>query len=240
MSSVSDPPPGSRGSADPRPEAPEEAVRQALRDAAWRLEPPPWPAEAVRGRARRRRVRGIVLAAPLAAAVAVAAVLLLPPQPHDPPMPAASPTRQPEPGPTAERTASPLLASPGKKLKIGHGAWLTLTTEQVCLGFDGPAECDPVGPGNQPSGTIGLRIQSDSTGTLYRPLYIGPGEPVRITLRVGSASYQARLVTLPGRPGYATGYVWTSARSGTALPSAVVTAYGAQGQVLATFRTAGP
>ncbi|MEY9965521.1 hypothetical protein ABIA33_003567 [Streptacidiphilus sp. MAP12-16] len=236
----------------------EEMLRRALQDEATGLEPSPWSARAgeVRGRVRRRRRRirravGLGLVLPAALAAAVVGVLLWGsggggPVTRVAPMtaPTVTATRtQHSAKPTASLAASPTGAWPsvrvvqsGRTVDFGHGMWMTLTAGQRCagLGQPGGSTCKSVTDGNQGPGTVSQQIMGDQSGTMYTPLYIGSGQVARMTVEVGGTTYRATVVTLPGRPGYATGYVWGPPISGgLAGISPKITVYDAQGQVLA-------
>jgi hypothetical protein len=132
----------------------------------------------------------------------------------------------------AARPASAVVVAPGQRLAIGHGQWLTLTATQVCDGGAQTAEnCSSVTNGNQGPDTVSLLTSGDTTGTLYRALYLGSGA-ARITVQAGQQTYQLRLVRLAGDPGYTVGYAWGAPQT-TATVGATV--YNAAGTVLATL-----
>ena len=244
----------------------EEEVRQAMRRAAENLEPSAWPSAQVRERAlrQRRRARTTVLAAAVAAAAAiaipVAATGVL--RSGSQTMPGGGGGAGPDDGPADRGTASasappsPSASSPlpsgapigtgsaasvqvvafGRQVQVGHGVWLTLTATQRCVGGNDGTGCDSAVAGNQESGTVNMRTVGDSTGNLDTPLYIGPGQAVRMTIRTGATVYPVTVVSLAGQPGYATGYVWipTNADQGSATPN-TTTVYDAANHVLASF-----
>ncbi|QMU77365.1 hypothetical protein GXW83_18330 [Streptacidiphilus sp. PB12-B1b] len=125
----------------------------------------------------------------------------------------------------------------GRRVQVGHGVWLTLTGAQMCVGGKDGGGCNSAVAGNQASGTVGWRTDGDSKGTLYVPLYIGPGRVARMSMKVGATVYPVTVVSLAGQPGYAGGYVWTpvSGSAGASTASATATVYDAVGHVLATF-----
>ena len=134
----------------------------------------------------------------------------------------------------AAPAAAPIVVRPGQKLDIGHGMWLTLTAAQVCTGDStGVENCSSVTNGNQAPGSVSLETSGDTTGTLYRALYLGSGA-ARMTVEDGADNYRLRLVTLPGHPGYAVGFGWGAPQaSPTAKPGAQV--YDAAGKLLASL-----
>ncbi|MGW2489433.1 hypothetical protein ACWCV9_19770 [Streptomyces sp. NPDC001606] len=124
----------------------------------------------------------------------------------------------------------------GQRVDLGHGGWMTLTDTERCVGDADGFSCKSVVDGNQPPGTVGLQSFGDSTRTLYSPLYIGPGKAARMTVAVDGVTYRARVVTLAGDPGYATGYAWVAndgAPAGKSDSRPEVTVYDAAGTVLA-------
>ncbi|WP_370082573.1 hypothetical protein [Streptacidiphilus sp. MAP12-16] len=140
----------------------------------------------------------------------------------------------------SRRSAPPVLVvKPGQRVNLGHGLWTELTATGVCDGDQhGPyGACKSVTDGNQAPDSVSLQTYGDRTGTLYRPLYIGSGKPVRMTVKAGRRTYELRVVTLAGRPGYAIGYGWGApdpAKPGKPpFGDVVVTVYGASGTVLA-------
>ncbi len=137
--------------------------------------------------------------------------------------------------PVAANAAGPVeVVKAGQPVDAGHGVTLTLTRTQRCvLTEDGSGSCKSVVDGNQPAGTVSVQIIGDSTGALYSPLYIGAGKAARMTVTEDGTTYDAQVVTLPGRPGYSTGYAW-GAPTGDPFDQPVVTVYNAAGTVLAS------
>ncbi|CAG6397780.1 hypothetical protein NMG29_00570 [Streptomyces cocklensis] len=163
------------------------------------------------------------------------------------PTPAAAPAaHRAAAAPAAAHAAAPakpaaaprvLVVRPGQLVNAGHGQYLKLTRTERCVGT--PPEdwstCKSVVDGNQPAGTVSLQSSGDASGTLYSPLYIGDGRAARMTVTVQGATYDARVVTLGGHPGYATGYAWGAPTSGFPGEKPEVTVYDAAGTVLAQF-----
>jgi hypothetical protein len=126
------------------------------------------------------------------------------------------------------------VVRPGQVVDAGHGVDLKLTHSERCVGTPGDWACKSVVDGNQAPDSVSLQSQGDSSGTLYTPLYIGSGRAARMTVESEGVTYQVHVVTLAGRPGYATGYVWGAPQSDPFpgdLPQ--VTVYDAAGGVLA-------
>jgi hypothetical protein len=222
----------------------EELVRNALREAAWAVEPSAWPGEAVRTRARRRRRRQrVAVAVPVVAAVVLGAGVLAR---------GAGPAMGTRVGPASGASKPPRPVSPPKPsmawppvrvvaadhpIAVGDDQRMKLEKTQACTEEGGSPSwnCKSVADGNQGAGTVSIQTSGDAKGTLYEPLYIGSGRPAAMTVRVGGHTYLARVVTLPGHPGYATGYAWGPPVSMLGANSAVITVYGARGKVLASF-----
>ena len=116
---------------------------------------------------------------------------------------------------------------------LGHGAWMTLTRTERCAGYGTGSSCKSVVDGNQAPGSVGLQTFGDSDRTLYSPLYIGPGKAARMVVGTDGGTYRARVVTLAGHPGYATGYAWGAPVSGGPPARVHVVVYDAAGRVLA-------
>ncbi|NUS10750.1 MAG: hypothetical protein HOY69_04990, partial [Streptomyces sp.] len=130
-----------------------------------------------------------------------------------------------------------LVVRPGQLVDAGRGQYLKLTRTERCVGTppDDWFTCKSVTDGNQPAGTVGVQSYGDASGTLYSPLYIGDGRAARMTVTVAGVGYDARVVTLGGHPGYATGYVWGAPTDGFPGADLHVTVYDAAGAVLAAF-----
>lgn len=227
----------------PPPTPEEDRVRRCLRDAVAVVEPSAWPADAVRERARRRlRNRRIATVLPMAAAVAACAVVTAAAT-HD--RASVGPAATAPPGPTVPVVPTTQVVPPGRVIDIGNGGRMKLESAGRCLGFgDGAWNCGdavsgPGGAGTSTSpvggGSIGTRIRTGPNGTLYTPLYVGPRQPVRMTVTVEGHVYPVRMVTLPGHPGYTAGYLVTPPEPAAgAARRLTVTAYDARGNVLAT------
>jgi hypothetical protein len=239
----------------PDPATAEDQLRRHLRDATTSVQPSAWPAQAVRARARtRRRNRRIAVAVPLAAVMAACAVVMSAEvRDRASGTPATPAVSQPAPDPTSPLT--PLLPAEqvvpvGQAIAIGNGARMKLEPAKRCVDFgDGSWTCDDTTSANfQPgsispparSGSVSSQIRGDTDGTVYAPLYIGPEHPVRMTLAVGGHDLPVQAVTLPGHPGFTAGYaIGPPPPASGATPEFSVTAYDAQGDVLATVTVPG-
>ncbi|WP_052434015.1 hypothetical protein [Streptacidiphilus melanogenes] len=227
----------------------ENLLRHALEREALRHQPSAWAANAtaVRDRSvrRRRRVRATVavaLAACASAAVAAGAALAG--------SPGSALTRgevaAPGPAPVSSAPERPAvrIVPADQDLALGHDIWMKLSDRQSCVAL-GPFatrayDCSSVTNANQPQGTLSLRVNADPSGTLYTPLYVGPGNASTMTVQVDATLYRATVVKLAGRPGYATGYLWLPARSQAMGASELtITVRDAQGDLLASTTPTG-
>ncbi|MBY8881767.1 hypothetical protein [Actinacidiphila acidipaludis] len=236
-----------------------DRLRRALRDAATGIRPSPWPARAVMeraGRGRRNRRLTVTLSAVAVVAAAGSGIVLTENRAGGSGGPQAAPAAAPAaPGhgtPTASHvpTSPPTPAltwptvrvvAPGRVVVMGHGPRLKLEAGQRCVGTPGDWSCKSVTDGNQAAGTVSLQSQGGTTGALYTPLYIGGGTAARMSVTVAGHEYPLQVVTLPGHPGYATGYGTAPAPArgpGERLPAFTelkVTVYDTSGTVLATL-----
>lgn len=235
----------------------EALLRAAFQDAVTGVRPSPWPARAVLERARRRR-RGRRLAVAVSAVAAVAAagggVVLAQNRTDAAPVgPAATPTA---PAATASPTRghssakvtvepSALVVRPGQILVLDADTRLRLDATRRCLSFSGgPWECKSVADGNQAAGSVSLQSSGGAGGTVYTPLYIGGGTAASMTVTVDGTTVALKVLSLPGRPGYATGYGKgpspapagrSGASAGSLMGDVKVTVYDAKGRVLASL-----
>ncbi|MFE6719454.1 hypothetical protein ACFVDU_17985 [Streptomyces albidoflavus] len=238
----------------PDPGRPEDgaalSLRRALHATAGELAPPPYPAERVRRLGRRRvRARRAVVAVPAAAVLAAVAVGL--PQwsggegpsaagaaadkaPGTRVTPSLAPAQPP--APSARPWPAVRTVRAGEPVEIGRGQVLTLSEDQVCHhdttepGGGVDDACKSVSDGNQAAGSVSIQ----SSGTLLRPLYIGPGRAARMTVEVDGEVHRARVLTLEGNPGYAVGYAWGAGVPFDG-PTPKVRVSDAEGELLAEF-----
>jgi hypothetical protein len=145
----------------------------------------------------------------------------------------AAPAKAPAQHARAADSPGVLVVRPGQLVSAGHGQYLKLTRSERCVGTppEDWATCKSVVDGNQPAGTVSLQTVGDASGSLYSPLYVGDGRAARMTVTAGGVTYEVRVVTLAGHPGYATGYVWGAPSGAGDMPQ--VTVYDATGTVLA-------
>ncbi|MED7949716.1 hypothetical protein [Streptomyces sp. BE303] len=226
----------------------EDMVRGALRDEAARVAVADWSAGPVRAHVRRqRRGRRVAMgASAVAAALAVVAgtgaVLS---ERHDSRAvaPASQAPQVPE-GPAPEA----VVVEPGTQLPLGRQDWwMQLKDQEICV-HDAPAYGS--GPGcsgySWAAGATEITMQYYGNPPQYREglynlVYHGPGQVARMTMEVEGRAYWATVASLPGDPGYATGYVWGPSSKSPDAPKAAhpldgirLAAYDAQGRVLAS------
>ncbi|MGW2489431.1 hypothetical protein ACWCV9_19760 [Streptomyces sp. NPDC001606] len=225
----------------------EDVVRRVLGEAGRATEVPPWSAAAVRKRVHRmRRRRRAVIAVPLAAVVAATGALLLPGRQTSgteaPPRVPARPRPPASPSPSLSSRpspAGPLVVAPGARVALGHGVWVTLAPDQYCLdhGPGSERECHSVTGRHQRRGSLSLDVSDDRSYQFLMPVYVGPGKPTRIVVRRGGspAADEARVVTLPGTPGFVIAYAWRRPPPRQDDGPTTMTAYDARGHVVATF-----
>lgn len=223
---------------DDSPDAAECAVRSGLRDAAAAFTPSPWPADAVRERAgRRRRARRLAAALPLAATVAVAAVLTagqlrdrVMDGPSGPTAPTVRHSTAVPHGPAVE------VVPPTRSVDIGAGLRMRLAPTKRCFSADGGAwHCENAAGDDGGTPWIDPEVRTVPRGAVYVPLFVGPRSPARMTLTLRGHHYPLRMAALPGVPGYTAGYLTTPPPPPPgSLPETTVTAYDADGTILAT------
>ncbi|MGW5429541.1 hypothetical protein ACWET9_20380 [Streptomyces sp. NPDC004059] len=208
----------------------DDALAQALRQAASRIpvSPPPVAAVVRQGRAlrRRRRAAGVAVAAALLAPVCLLAV-----RSGD-----TSPVR---PGGTASAgtSAGAETVTPGEKVTTPSGTSLWLTGRGVFLvGAGHPASApDTVLVADTPPGHVGGASRGTGSGTVWAGIYRGPETPDKITLAVGGRTLRARLYTLPGSPGWVA-YCAETSTPGLATAKPTVRVQAADGTLLLTTR----
>ncbi|MEZ0068769.1 hypothetical protein ABIA32_004803 [Streptacidiphilus sp. MAP12-20] len=242
----------------------EDMVRRALEDEAMGYQPSDWAGKvaAVHDRSTRRRrgVRGAVavtLAVGATAATAVGVALASSPGGAQaghaaaqgpahawsaPAQPGAQPSTSPTKAAEARHPAVRVVPA-GKDLNFGHQIWMKLTAGERCEGL-GPDStraysCKSVTDGNQPQGTVGAQSEGNRSGTLYSPLYIGPGDVAAMTIEIDGKPYDATVVKLAGHPGYATAYLWVPGVQVMPSPghfsSERIKVYDAHGKLLASM-----
>ncbi|NYI04521.1 hypothetical protein [Allostreptomyces psammosilenae] len=222
------------------------ALREAL-TADLPVGPPPLREMLVRGRVVRRRRRallGVVVGASAALVLGFTGTLVLSGQdPAESVVVPAAPASSPPP-PAGEETSAglPRVVRPGERIEAGGGflVWLTAQDEHVIVDPEMPEleQGRKITDGNVPEDTIGLRSFARPDGTLFTGAYRGDGDLHRVTLASQGVTVEAQVITLPGAPGWAAYHVYSDQLPppGTDPDARVtVTAYAADGSVLATF-----
>ncbi|MFJ3220226.1 hypothetical protein ACIPLC_30440 [Kitasatospora sp. NPDC086801] len=225
----------------------EDMVRGALRDEAARVAVADWSAGPVRVQVRRQR-RGRRVAMGASAVVAALAVVagtgaVLSAQ-HG--VQAVGPASQ-APLVPAEPAPETVVVEPGQQLPLGRPDWwMQLKDREICI-HDAPAYRS--GPGcsgySWTESTTEITMQYYGSPPqyqegLYNLVYHGPGQVARMTIELDGQAHWATVVSLPGTPGYATGYVWgpssktPSDSKAYPLDGIKLVAYDAQGAVLAS------
>ncbi len=140
-----------------------------------------------------------------------------------------------------------MVVEPGQQLPLGRQDWwMQLKDQEICI-HDAPAYKNGPGCGGHSwaAGTTGLTMQyygnpGQNHEGLYNLVYHGPGPVARMTIEMDGRAYWATVASLPGDPGYASGYVWAPSLKDSGDPKAYpaegirLTAYDAQGKVLAS------
>ncbi|WP_344383186.1 hypothetical protein [Streptomyces thermolineatus] len=141
------------------------------------------------------------------------------------------------------RTDSARTVLPGERIDTGRGntMWLTADGQHVVVTRDMPdqEQAKRVLDDNFPVGTVNLRTFGDTDGTLFTGAYRGPDTPARVTVEADGKTLEAQVVTLPGRPGWAAYHVDSPAGTGFPGGAELVTAYAADGTVLAQLDLSG-
>jgi hypothetical protein len=130
------------------------------------------------------------------------------------------------------------VVEPHQGVEVGRGVslWLDQGSENVVAkGADAIGGSWSAKVAELPKGRISLTVAGDRSSALVIGRYRGAGTVTRVTVALGASTSEAHVVTLAGHPGWAAFYVEIpgSAAPGAATPT--VTAYGADGSVLADF-----
>ncbi|MEU3300150.1 MULTISPECIES: hypothetical protein [unclassified Streptomyces] len=214
----------------------EDNLTRALRASADAVTMSPAPTEAViqRGRAilrRRNTARAAGMAAVIASCTLVTAAQLTA-RDSTPTRPtvAASPAESASPQPAGVR-----VVRAEERIKTGRGNTIWLTANRN-VAADLPAFTDwapgtPVARlnGPEPLDAVGF---TDKDWTLYVGTYRGKGKLAKVTVKVDDVTLNAKVITLPGNPGWAAFYV-NAPRTSKHSPKEWLTGYAADGTVLA-------
>lgn len=208
---------------------PDDALSQALRQAASQVPvgSPPMAAIVRQGRTLRRRRRAAGLA--VAAAFLTPVCLLAVRSAGTPPVVPAS---------TASASTNAQVVTSGEKVTTPSGTSLWLTRQGLFLVAAGhPASApDTVLVADMPSGHVGGVALGSSSGSVLAGVYRGSGVPSKITIAVGGQTLRARIYTLPGSPGWVAYYTEAFKHFNSGFPKPIVRAYAADGTLLLTTR----
>ena len=208
----------------------DDALAQALRQAASRVPvgPPPLAAVVRQGRAlrRRRRAAGLAVAAALLAPVCLLAV---PSHETSPGLPGGTAS--------ASTSAQVDVVTSGETVRTSSGTSLWLTSRGLFLAGAGHSASAPdtVLVADTPAGHVSGVVRSGSSGTVWAGVYRGPKTPSKITLAVGAQTLRARLYTLSGTPGWVAYCAETSTPSRDSVKP-TVRVYNSVGTLLLTTR----
>ncbi|MFI9825640.1 hypothetical protein ACIHFC_35250 [Streptomyces sp. NPDC052013] len=207
----------------------DDALSQALRQAASQVPvgPPPVAAIIRQGRSLRRRRRSVGLA--VAVAFLAPACFLTVRSAATPPITPAS---------TASASTTAQMVTSGERVTTPSGTSLWLTRQGLFLVAAGhPASApDTFLVTDTPAGHVGGLARGSNSGTVWAGVYRGPGAPSKITIAVRGQTFQARIYTLPGSPGWLAYYTETSKHLSFDSPKPTVRAYAADGTLLMTTR----
>ncbi|MFF2847588.1 hypothetical protein ACFVT5_14880 [Streptomyces sp. NPDC058001] len=211
----------------------DETLATALHEAAAGVPVGTAPTAAVmrRGKMIRRRHKAIRAAAATAAVlvpvVGVAYSATFDSSPT-PPVPAAS-----DAAPWAVK-----VVNPGEKVMLGRDGTMWLTEQGMFLRPKASVSAGErlMKPAEVPEGKVSVTAAGDGGGTVWGGVYRGPATPTEVTLSLGGRTVSARIVTLPGRPG------WVAFHADDAHAWAddiTVTVKGADGAILASLAKSG-
>ncbi|MFC9327879.1 hypothetical protein [Kitasatospora sp. NPDC057015] len=162
--------------------------------------------------------------------------------------PVAAPASSAAPSVTASPATVPPGASPAaahvqvvephQGVPVGRGVslWLDKGSENVVAK-------EPGAPGGSwsaevaalPEGQISLTVAGDASSALVVGMYRGAAPVDRVTVALGGAVVEAHVVSLAGAPGWAAFHVEIPGGAAPTASTPTVTAYGADGTVIAGF-----
>ncbi|NWF24740.1 hypothetical protein HW130_00390 [Streptomyces sp. PKU-EA00015] len=208
----------------------DETLAAALHEAAEGVPVGTAPTAAVmrQGKMIRRRHKAmrsaVVAAAVLVPAVGVAFSATFDSSPR-PQVPAAS--------------AAVKVVDPGEKVMLGRGKTMWLSDQGMFLATpnaSGSAKERLMEVAEVPGGKISATAAGDDAGTVWAGIYRGPEKPTRVTFSLEGRTMNARIVTLPGRPGWVAFHADdTHARKN----DITITVQGADGAILASLAKPG-
>lgn len=105
------------------------------------------------------------------------------------------------PSPPASLPNSPVIkVSPGERVDIGGGAYLTLSAQEKCVTFSDDVnfpQCKSLTDGNQARGSVGLQGRGGEAGTYVTGVYSAPNA-TKIVLTRGNEHWVMSIVKLRG------------------------------------------
>ncbi|MFJ9690622.1 hypothetical protein [Kitasatospora sp. NPDC101183] len=226
----------------------EDMVRGALREEAGKVAVADWSAGPALAHVRRqRRARRAALGAgAVAAALVVVAgtgALLSAPSAVQAAAPAPKALLVPE-----GQAPEALAVQPGQQVPLGRPDWwMKLNDREVCI-HDAPAYKDRSDCGGHSWSDGATQITMGYYGNppeyrdgLYNLVYQGPGKVARMSVEMDGKASWVTVASLPGEPGFATGWFWgppapkSTGGSPAAFPfeGVQLAAYDAQGKLLA-------
>ncbi|MFF0432281.1 hypothetical protein ACFYU9_08690 [Streptomyces sp. NPDC004327] len=211
----------------------DETLAAALHEAAAAMPVGAAPTAAVmrRGKTIRRRhkaLRSAAVAAAILVPVAGAAFAATFGAPATPRVPVAS----------APAPAAVTVVAPGEKVALGGGSTMWLTDRGMFLATPrtsgSKAERQQLEVADVPAGKISATAAGDGTGTVWAGIYHGPDKPADVTVSMGGRTVSARMVVLPGRPGWVAFHTYDT-RAGNGTNDITITVRGADGAILASL-----
>ncbi|MFF7586083.1 hypothetical protein ACFZCK_01170 [Kitasatospora purpeofusca] len=225
----------------------EDMVRGALRSEADGLAVGDWSAGAVQVHVRRQRrgrraALGVSAVAAALVVVGGTGVVLSARDGGRAVAPASQPLSPPA-GPAPEA----VVVEPGQQLPLGReNWWMQLKDQEVCI-HDEPAYKTGPGCGGHSWAAGATEITMQYYGSppqnregLYNLVYRGPGRVASMAVEVDGRAHWATVASLPGSPGFASGFFWGPALKDSGEPSEYpsggvrLAAYDAEGKVLAS------
>ncbi|MFE2917072.1 hypothetical protein [Kitasatospora indigofera] len=159
------------------------------------------------------------------------------PAPSIPSAPSA-PSAAPVPAGAPAAGGQVRVVEPHQGVEVGRGVslWLDQGSENVVAkGAGAPGGSWSAEVAALPEGRISLTVAGDATSALVVGMYRGPGQVDRVMVALGAAVVEAHVVSLAGAPGWSAFHVEIPGGSAPHVATPTVTAYGADGGVLAGF-----
>ncbi|GAA1972058.1 hypothetical protein [Catenulispora subtropica] len=216
----------------------DETLAEAMQRTAHRIAVNPSPtAETVRrGLVARRRRRTATTALAVAAVGAIGAIGI-------PDWSARSHSASPGQQPAATRTIDTQSArdtvttvAAGEHVTMPSGAELWLSSQGLSLALGtGHQQSDTVPVPDPSTAPVTAVARTVGSTTLWAGIYHGPGTPATVTLTFGGRSVPAKVLTLPGSPGWMA-FAAEAAGSDTGTDKPVLSAYSADGTKLLAIR----